>query len=356
MPPKKNFICSRCKLACRDNHDLQKHLDKKKKCVPVETHVEPAAEPKRWHCEPCKSTFSSLGNYNAHLNTKSHKRITSTDITTLTGSGPPPQTEGLNGQTGEEDEEAEPPVQYIAGPCTSSTEPVDIAGPSNSFDEPAGESEGGVNCVLKTLNTSKIRKTDEKPPRVAVLDLISVLTNQTISNSSVTFSRLCQKFPEVKDITTYHKFKGRGQKLVPVIPNTVTCIDFVLKAVVPGMRIPIAKKRVLLQMQEPLRKFTEIEIHSQIIRALGHFSCVPQYYVGRYRLDLYFPGEKLAVECDENNHVNYNETQEKERYDTITCQLGCTWIRYDPYNPRFDVFDLINQILQHLMVSYTMRT
>ena len=216
MPPKKNFICSRCKLACRDNHDLQKHLDKKKKCVPVETPVEPAVEPKKWHCEPCKSTFSSLGNYNAHLNTKSHKRITSTDITTLTGLGPPPPTEGLNGQTGEEDEEAEPPVQYIAGPCTSSTEPVDIAGPSNSFDEPAGESEGGVNCVLKTLNTSKIRKTDEKPPRVAVLDLISVLTNQTISNSSVTFSRLCQKFPEVTTGCSDFKFRGKGQKFIPV--------------------------------------------------------------------------------------------------------------------------------------------
>ncbi len=227
------------------------------------------------------------------------------------------------------------------------------AGPSTVPDEHDCQS---VDFAIPSIDTSKIRKTDENPPRIAVLDLISVMTNQTVSNSSVTFSRLCVYFPEVKDITTYHKFKGRGQKLIPVIPYTNAHIDFILKAIVPGMRIPIARKREILRMQEPLRKYTEIEIHSQIIRALEHFSCVPQYHVGKYRLDLYFPGEKLAVECDENNHTNYNQTEEKERYDTITHQLGCTWIRYDPYNPKFDTFELINQILQNLMVSYTMTT
>ena len=189
-----------------------------------------------------------------------------------------------------------------------------------------------------------------------MLDLISVVTNQTISNSSVTFSRLSQNYPEVKNMFTFHKFKGRGQKLIHVIPFTAANVDLLLKAIVPGMRIPIAEKRALLGANEPIRKYTEVEIHSRIIRALEQFICIPQFRVGKYRLDLYFPHEKVAIECDENNHIGYNQAKEKERHDTITARLRCTWIRYDPYERNFDIFGMINQILNSLMLSYTSRT
>lgn len=330
MTPK-NFICSRCKLACRDNHDLQKHLDKKKKCVPVETPVEPAAEPKRWHCEPCKSTFSSQGNYKSHLNTQSHKRITSTDTTT-----PVSRNDG----------------QTIPGTDEEAATSSDIAGPSIDSNEPAGE-EMGIEFVLPTVEMSKIRKTNERPPRIAVFDLIAAVTGQHI-NARKIYSRLVGTQSEIKVISSLHKFKGRGQQYIPVIP--VANIGLVLKLVVPGLRIPLAKKQALLGMSLPLRSFTEIEIHENVKRALSQFPCVPQFQVGKYRLDLYFPNEKVAVECDEYNHIGYNQTKEKERHDTITARLGCTWIRYDPYDRDFNIFGLINQILCSLMLSRASRT
>ena len=155
-------------------------------------------------------------------------------------------------------------------------------------------------------------------------------------------------YPEAKAKFSLHKFKGRGQQLIPVIP--IADVNLILKIVVPGLRIPMAKKRALLGLHDPLRRFTEIEIHDRITRALGQFTCVPQYQVGKYRLDLYFPQEKVAVECDEHGHIGYNQIKEKERHKAITSQLSCTWIRYDPYDRKFDIFDLINQILQSFMV------
>ena len=168
------------------------------------------------------------------------------------------------------------------------------------------------------------------------------------------YKRLVETHAEVRAIFSFHKFKGRGQQLIPVVP--IADVGLILKAVVPGLRMPMTKKRALLGLYEPLRKFTEIEIHDRITRALRQFTCVPQYRVGKYRLDLYFPQEKLAVECDERGHVGYKQSKEEERYELITSQLGCTWVRYDPYNPKFDIFDLTNQILHILMLSYTLKT
>jgi hypothetical protein len=70
MPGK--FICYRCKADFRDHYGLQRHYDKKKKCVAVGTVVE---EPE-WHCVPCKSSFSTKGNYTIHLKSNLHERMT----------------------------------------------------------------------------------------------------------------------------------------------------------------------------------------------------------------------------------------------------------------------------------------
>ena len=90
---------------------------------------------------------------------------------------------------------------------------TDVAGPSNSSDEPHDQA---VDFMLPMIDTSKIRKTDENPPRVAVFDLIAVLTGQTANNSAMTYSRLISSHPEVTTGCGYFKFKGRGQKFIPV--------------------------------------------------------------------------------------------------------------------------------------------
>ena len=68
----KNFGCYRCKENFRDHFNLQRHYDKKKKCVPVGTVVEPPD----LYCATCVTSFSTKGNYMIHLKSKLHERLT----------------------------------------------------------------------------------------------------------------------------------------------------------------------------------------------------------------------------------------------------------------------------------------
>lgn len=77
-----NFKCSRCKLVCRDHHDLQKHYDRKKKCIAIdETLSQPQTS---WSCEPCRQTFTTKGNFLSHLKTRTHERMTGENTSTTT--------------------------------------------------------------------------------------------------------------------------------------------------------------------------------------------------------------------------------------------------------------------------------
>ena len=79
-----NFKCSRCKLVCRDNHDLQKHLDRKKKCIAIDEVSTTPPSSRKFFCEPCKQAFSTKGNYLSHLKTRSHERMTGGDNVSAT--------------------------------------------------------------------------------------------------------------------------------------------------------------------------------------------------------------------------------------------------------------------------------
>ena len=74
---------------------------------------------------------------------------------------------------------------------------------------------------------------------------------------------------------------------------------------------------------------------------------IRQFFIGKYKVDLYFPEYKLVVECDENNHIDRNKDDEKIRQDFILSQ-GKIILRYDPNKDNFDlslVFREINKIL-----------
>ena len=89
---------------------------------------------------------------------------------------------------------------------------TDGAGPSSSSCERDNQA---IDFVLSTDDTSKIRKTSENPPRVAVLDLIAVITGQHEAARMV-YKRLVGTYAEVRAICYDYKFKGRGQQFTPV--------------------------------------------------------------------------------------------------------------------------------------------
>jgi len=76
-----------------------------------------------------------------------------------------------------------------------------------------------------------------------------------------------------------------------------------------------------------------------------------QYAIGSYRLDMYFDVHKIAVECDEHDHPDYDPVAERERTRYIDQQLSCRWARYNPDSRDFDVCLVLNQIFRLITCS-----
>ena len=74
-----------------------------------------------------------------------------------------------------------------------------------------------------------------------------------------------------------------------------------------------------------------------------------QYTVDGYRIDLYFPIHKLAIECDELGHKDRDIGYEVTRQKYIETKLGCTFIRYNPDAKEFDIFSVINSIMKYIL-------
>ena len=69
-----------------------------------------------------------------------------------------------------------------------------------------------------------------------------------------------------------------------------------------------------------------------------------QHNVDGYRIDLYFPKHKLALEYDEFDHLDRDIGYEVERQKHIEEKLGCKFIRYNPHAEDFNLFKVINRI------------
>lgn len=83
----------------------------------------------------------------------------------------------------------------------------------------------------------------------------------------------------------------------------------------------------------------------QIVRAFAHLRAERQYRVPPYALDLYFPDHRIAVECDEHGHRNYNQKAEIQRQQHLEQALACSFVRYNPDAPGFNIGDVINRIM-----------
>ena len=92
----------------------------------------------------------------------------------------------------------------------------------------------------------------------------------------------------------------------------------------------------------------ERETLSCILKAFKGQEMKEQYTVDGYRIDLYFPSHKLAIECDEFGHKDRDIGYEVTRQKHIETKLGCTFIRYNPDAKDFDIFSVINSIMKYI--------
>ena len=74
-----------------------------------------------------------------------------------------------------------------------------------------------------------------------------------------------------------------------------------------------------------------------------------QFKIGNYRIDLYLPEHKIAVECDEFDHVGRDINYEIFRQKFIEEQLQCTFVRYNPDDKDFDMALVLNKIYRTII-------
>ena len=78
-----------------------------------------------------------------------------------------------------------------------------------------------------------------------------------------------------------------------------------------------------------------------------------EFSIGSYRIDLYFPEHKLAIECDEHGHKDRDINFEIRQQKFIEDQLNCKFIRYNPNAKDFTIEGVLNKIFQYIYQKHS---
>ena len=84
-----------------------------------------------------------------------------------------------------------------------------------------------------------------------------------------------------------------------------------------------------------------------ILKIFDGEEMISQKCIDGYFIDLYFTEYKLAIECDENDHIHNSLCDEKFREICIS-KNDITFIRYNPDDINFDIHKVINRIYMHI--------
>jgi very-short-patch-repair endonuclease len=98
------------------------------------------------------------------------------------------------------------------------------------------------------------------------------------------------------------------------------------------------------------RLYSTKEQHTLAIisAAFSHIKQIHQYTVGDYRIDLYFPDYRIAVECDEQGH-RHKRNADIHRQQFLEETLQCVFVRYNPDSKNFNIGNAINQIMRIIL-------
>ncbi len=185
-----------------------------------------------------------------------------------------------------------------------------------------------------------IRTYDDK---VSVVDIITAITE--MKNPHSWLSRQSLSFET-------HKFDGSGQRETPVIP--ICDIYKLVKLIIANCklsRLQINCWCVKLGCDHSdliAYKKTPVELDTlDIIKAaFKNYTCIKQFTIDKYRIDLYIQEINVAIECDEYGHRHYNNQTEDSRRTVIESALNCTWVRYNPHQLSFNIGNVIYEIQQ----------
>jgi very-short-patch-repair endonuclease len=99
----------------------------------------------------------------------------------------------------------------------------------------------------------------------------------------------------------------------------------------------------------------ELDVVTNLLSAFRSENICRQFACDKYRIDLYFIEYKIAVECDELHHMSEtNKTKDEMRETVLKQNLHCEFIRFNPFDPQFNVFELIGKI--HFAITEKLKT
>lgn len=121
--------------------------------------------------------------------------------------------------------------------------------------------------------------------------------------------------------------------------------------IILGNFIKTAKANILLtSLGIKTRQMTKIESEYVYVINSTFEGIMPvrfQYPAGKYKVDIYFPSLRLAIEIDEFDHTTYSQENESVREEFVCSTLGCEILRFNPNLPGNNVGKLINAILRY---------
>ena len=157
-----------------------------------------------------------------------------------------------------------------------------------------------------------------------------------------------EKFNEYKKEIKFYFFKKN--KFGGFITKNLVDTDTIKKIVLSSNKPEIIKLANLIGINilNNLIITKEQKYLDKIICVFKNEKIITQCYIDKYRVDLYFPEYKLAIECDEFDHKGRSPIKEKERENYICNIKKCKFIRFNPYDANFDIFEYLNKIYKHI--------
>jgi hypothetical protein len=206
-----------------------------------------------------------------------------------------------------------------------------------------------VEMSVTAANLIDDIRVDKATQKGSVYDVIHIVSGKQENYASQAFARIKKTNPEITPKCVRLKINGKGQ-LTPVADAAT--LQRIASAVLSGIRKGMAEKiRISRRLGLPthhMRAYIEEETLAPLMTVFASSCPVRQFSCGLYRIDLYFPAQKVAVECDEGGHAHYSFEVEYERQRFLEQQLCCHFVRYNPHAAEFSIYKLIAQLIPML--------
>jgi len=208
-----------------------------------------------------------------------------------------------------------------------------------------------MNDLSKNFNDKKIRVVGTTENPLFIAKDISEILGYTNTNESI------KEHVDDEDKITWSKFKkskDNQEVLIKLHPQTILINKRGINSLITYGKKHNPKFLVWLEYSfdfkfDVIKRLTKEEEYINIIMNIfKDEKMIRQYNVENYRVDLYFTEYNLVIECDEQGHNDRDEIYENKRTSRILELLTTTFIRFNPDEKNFNIYDTINLIFKHI--------